>query len=53
MMTTKTTTNPCSETVIRPDQKFCYRYQKPMVEQCEVCDNCLKPEDLQWNEEDD
>lgn len=30
--------------------KYCYRYGKWMVEQCEVCGDCLTPERLQWNE---
>ena len=31
--------------------KYCYRYGKWMVEQCEVCEKCVKPEDLAWNRE--
>lgn len=30
--------------------KFCYRHGQLMVEQCNVCEYCLKPEDLACNE---
>ena len=32
------------------EKKWCYRYGMWMVEQCGVCESCLKAEDLQWNE---
>ena len=32
-------------------QKHCYRYGSIVVEQCEVCEKCVKPEDLAWNQE--
>ena len=35
------------------EKKWCYRYGMWMVEQCEVCESCLKAEDLQWNEGDE
>ena len=35
------------------EKKWCYRYGMWMVEQCEVCEKCLKAEDLQWNEGDE
>ena len=34
-------------------KKWCYRYGMLVVEQCEVCESCLKAEDLQWNEGDE
>lgn len=34
-------------------KKFCYRHGQWMVDQCEVCESCLGPEDLAWNEEDE
>lgn len=36
-----------------PGKKFCWRYGCYMVEQCEVCESCLAPEDLAWNEGDE
>ena len=38
-----------TDEMIPPGKKFCYRYGKLVVEQCEVCDVCLSPEDLAWN----
>ncbi len=35
------------------EKKWCYRYGMWMVEQCDVCERCLKAEDLQWNEGDE
>ena len=35
------------------EKKWCYRYGMWMVEQCGVCERCLKAEDLQWNEGDE
>ena len=35
------------------EKKWCSRYGMWMVEQCEVCERCLKAEDLQWNEGDE
>ena len=34
-----------------PGRKHCYRYGSIVVEQCEVCEKCVKPEDLAWNQE--
>lgn len=33
-----------------PGRKFCYRYGHPAIESCNVCESCLKPEDLACNE---
>jgi CHAD domain-containing protein len=35
------------------EKKWCYRYGMWVVEQCEVCESCLKAENLQWNEGDE
>ena len=47
--------NRLSETIPLGSTTFkrCYRYGMWMVEQCEVCESCLKAEDLQWNEGDE
>ena len=36
-----------------PGKKFCWRHGHYMVEQCEVCESCLTPQDLAWNESDE
>ena len=36
-----------------PGRKHCYRYGSVVVEQCEVCESCLKPKDLACNEVDE
>lgn len=33
-------------------KKFCYRYGHVVIESCEACQDCPKPEDLAWNEEE-
>ena len=44
--------NQLNDDMLKPNLKWCYRYGMWAVEQCDVCERCLKAEDLQWNEED-
>ena len=36
-----------------PGRKFCYRYGKRVIENCDVCESCLTAGDLACNEGDE